>query len=260
MGDRYRFLHRSYLEYLVSRGLADGLLASDLTMWEEPAPLYTDLYEMIYQMLKAHGLDRIDMDWVMETGTFISQVKILTMAWRHHPPTIEPHVRKQMHHNDSDIVRFMAAMGMSLYKPSKENVEGLAAAFESEQNTLVQALMQRVASNWLDTVASPDLHLVLQSVISRRVELQTSDAERATLQRMDYKHGERVLLAARRAMMQGDRLWPAAAGAMLALGAVRHTASFSYIHKVASAAQHREIRTAYKIVQPFTGLPNLSAS
>jgi hypothetical protein len=52
-------------------------------------------------------------------------------------------------------------------------------------------------------------------------------------------------------------LWPAAVGAILALGVVRHASSFSYIQKVAAAARHPEIRTAYNLVQPFTGLPAL---
>ncbi len=259
VGEHYRFLHQSYLEYLVSQGLADTLLAGDLAMWEAEAPIYTDIYEMIYQMLKRRGLERIDMDWVMNTGTFRTQAKVLTMAWRHHPPAIEPHVRKQMRHNPHDIVRYLASMGLALYTPSEENVESLAAAFDSEQNTVVQALMQRVASNWLAGTVPLALEHTLQSVVNRQVDLRTEDAQRVTLQLGSSKdNANRVLLAFRRAMVQGDSLWPAAVGGMLGLAVVRHQASFSYISKMASEAKHPEIRNAYKAVQTFAGLPELS--
>jgi serine/threonine protein kinase len=257
-GDRYRFLHRSYLEYLVSQGLADALLAGDLEMWEVETPLYTDIFEMVYQILKWRGLQRLDLDRVMTTGSYISQVKVLTTAWRHHPPEVEPHVRQQMRHNPHDVVRLMASMGMALYPPTPENVDNLVAAFAGERNSVVQALMQRVASQWQTMVDTADLRTALQSVVDTRIDLRTEDAERALLQRMDYSKPEGVLLAFRRAMVQGDRLWPAAVGAILALGVVRHASSFPYIQRVAAAARHPEIRTAYGLVQPFTGLPALS--
>jgi serine/threonine protein kinase len=258
-GDRYRFLHRSYLEYLVSQGLADALLAGDLEMWEVETPLYTDIFEMVYQILKLRGLERLDLDRVMTTGSYISQVKVLTTAWRHHPPEVEPHVRQQMRHNPHDVVRLMASMGMALYPPTPENVDNLVAAFGGERNSVVRALMQRVASEWQTHVATGDLQRALRSVVDTRIDLRTEDAERALLQRINYSKAEAVLLAFRRAMVQGDRLWPAAVGAILALGVVRHASSFSYIQKVASAARHPEIRAAYSLVQPFTGLPPLSA-
>jgi serine/threonine protein kinase len=257
-GDRYRFLHRSYLEYLVSQGLADALLAGELDMWEVETPLYTDIFEMVYQILKWRGLQRLDLDRVMTTGTYISQVKVLTTAWRHHPPEVEPHVRQQMRHNPHDVVRLMATMGMALYAPTSENVDNLVAAFGGERNSVVRALMQRVASQWQTMADTADLRRALQSIVESRIDLRTEDAERALLQRMNYSKPEGVLLAFRRAMVQGDRLWPAAVGAILALGAVRHVSSFPYIQKVAAAAQHPEIRTAYNLVQPFTGLPSLS--
>jgi hypothetical protein len=152
----------------------------------------------------------------------------------------------------------MASMGMALYAPTAENVDNLVAAFGGERNSVVQALMQRVASQWQTTVSTADLRRALQSIVDSPIELRTEDAERALLQRMNYSKPEGVLLAFRRAMVQGDRLWPAAVGAILALGVVRHASSFPYIQKVAAAAQHPEIRTAYNLVQPFTGLPALS--
>ena len=258
-GDRYRFLHRSYLEYLVSEGLAEALLARDLTMWEVETPLYTDIHEMVYQILKSRGLERLDLDWVMKAGSYIAHVKVLTVAWRHHPPEIESHIREQILGNPHDIVRLMASMGMALYAPTRENVDNLVAAFTGERNSVVRTLMQRVASHWLTSVDSPDLRKALRPVVDSRIDLRTEDAERATLQRVDYSKPEQVLLAFRRAMVQGDRLWPAAVGAILVLGVVRHSSSFAYIQKVAASARNPEIRAAYTLVQPFTGLPALPA-
>jgi serine/threonine protein kinase len=257
-GDRYRFLHRSYLEYLVSQGLADALLAGELEMWEVETPLYTDIFEMVYQILKWRGLERLDLDRVMTTGSYISQVKVLTTAWRHHPPEVEPHVRQQMRHNPHDVVRLMASMGMALYAPTPENVDSLVSAFGDERNSVVRALIQRIANQWRTSAPTADLQRALQSILDSRIDLRTEDAERALLQRMNYSKPEGVLLAFRRAMVQGDQLWPAAVGAILALGVVRHTSSFPHIQKVAAAARHPEIRTAYNLVQPFTGLPALS--
>ena len=255
VGDHYRFLHRSYLEYLVSQALCEALWAGDLTAWE--IVIYTDIYEMSYQMLRARGLEKLDMDWVMAKGSLRAQANILAMAWRHHPPIIEPHVRKQLRYSPYDIVRFLAAMGLALYTPSRENVECLVDAFAHEQNTVVRGMIQRVGSNWLADTTAPELRHALQPVVEIPIELRTEDAARATLQRPDVKDGERILLAFRRAMVQGDRLWPAAVGGILGLGVVKHASSFSYIHKVASEAAHREIRAAYGLVRPFTGLPEI---
>jgi hypothetical protein len=152
----------------------------------------------------------------------------------------------------------MASMGMALYAPTPQNVDNLAHAFGGERNSVIRALMQRVASQWQTTVDTADLRRALQSIVDSRIDLRTEDAERALLQRTNYSKPEGVLLAFRRAMVQGDRLWPAAVGAILALGVVGHTSSFPYIQKVATTARHPEIRTAYALVQPFTGLPALS--
>ena len=260
VGDRYRFLHQSYIEYLVSEALCETLWAGDLTLWD--LPLYTDIYEMTYQLLKAQGFERIRVDWVMETGSVKAQANFLAMSWRHRPPEMEPHLRKQLCHNPHDIVRFLAAMGLGLYEPSPENVACVQMAFGSEQNTVVQAMIQRVASHWLSGAVplevSRALQRELQLVVERPVALRTEDAERATLQQTSSKKdAERALFAFRRAMIQGDNLWTAAVGGMLALAVVRHSSSFSYIYNMASAAKHPEIRNAYTAVRSLAGLPEL---
>ena len=257
VGDRYRFLHQSYVEYLVSEALCEVLQAGDLTMWD--TPLYTDVYEMTYQLLQAQGFERIPVDWVMETGSVRAQGNFLAMSWRHRPPAMEPHLRKQLRHNPHDIVRFLAAMGLGLYEPSAENVRYLQAAFFSEANTVVQAMIQRVASQWLSNAAlHADLSRELQPVVDAAVALRTEDAERALLQGTSTaKDGDRVLFAFRRAMIQGDNLWTAAVGGMLALAVVQHSSSISYIYNMAALAKHPEIRKAYDAVRSFTGLPEL---
>ena len=152
----------------------------------------------------------------------------------------------------------MASMGMALYAPTPENVDNLVAAFGDERNSVVKALMQRIANQWQTSAPTADLQRALRSLVDSRIDLRTEDAERALLQRVNYSKPEAVLLAFRRAMVQGDRLWPAAVGAILALGVVRHTSSFPFIQKVAASATHPEIHTAYRLVQSFTGLPALS--
>jgi hypothetical protein len=232
------------------------LRAGDLTLWD--TPLYTDIYEMTYQLLQAEGFERIPVDWVMETGSVMVQGNFLAMSWRHRPPAMEPHLRKQLRHNPHDIVRFLAAMGLGLYAPSPEGIACIEEAFRSEQNTVVQAMIQRVASHWLSEAVQPELRRALQSVVDRGVALRTEDAERATLQQTgSRKDAERTLFAFRRAMIQGDNLWTAAVGGMLALAVVQHSSSFGYIHNMAAAAKHPEIRNAYNAVRRFTALPEL---
>jgi serine/threonine protein kinase len=256
VGDRYRFLHRSYIEYLVSQILCDALWSGELKPWE--SVLYTDIFEMTYQLLKKRGLDQLDFDRIIDGANLRAQSNILTMSWRHRPPSIEPVVRKQLRFGKFDILRLQSAMGMALYEPTRENVECVVEAFHAEQNSVVKATTQRAASNWLASTEDPELREKLRTVVDSAITLETADAERATLQRKDNpKDSERILLAYRRAMLQGDRLWPASAGPMIALGVVRHASSFSYIHRVASTARHPEIRAAYKLVQPFTRLPDL---
>jgi len=132
------------------------------------------------------------------------------------------------------------------------------AAFTLEQNSVVRAMLQRIASAWLGSGVTEALRGRLEPLRTHKIELKTEDARRALLQqRADYGAGGRVLLAFRRAMVQGDRMWPAAVGGLLALGSVRHEPSFSYIHRMATSSRHPEIRAAYALVQPFTGLPPL---
>ena len=256
VGDHYRFLHRSYIEYLVSQNLVDALWSGEMAPWE--GVLYTDIFEMTYQLLVKRGLENVNFERVFETASLRVQTNVITMSWRHHPPMIEPIVRKQLRHSPYVSVRLQASLGMALYPPSRENVEALSEAFATEQNTVVKGMIQRVTGNWLTAEIATDLRQILQSIADTAVDLQPADAARATLQRKeDPKDSERILLAYRRAMLQGDRLWPAAAGPILVLGTVQHTSSFPYIHRIASNARHPEIRAAYRMVQRFTGLPDL---
>ncbi|PWT80117.1 MAG: hypothetical protein C5B57_12730 [Blastocatellia bacterium] len=254
--DRYRFLHQSYIEYLVSELLSDGLLRGDLAKWD--TPLYTDIYEMTYQLLNKKGFENIPVDHIMESGSVRVQGNFIAMSWRHSPPAMEPHLRKQLRHNSYDIVRFLAAMGIGLYKPTAENVECIEQAFRTETNSVVQAMTARVASQWLTEMTDPSLCRALHRVTDHEVILREEDAARATLQHVGSRiDTERAAFAFRRAMIQGDSLWTAAIGGMLGLAVVRHESSFSYIYKMASAARHPEIRKAYQLVQSFTGLPDL---
>jgi hypothetical protein len=195
---------------------------------------------------------------VMQTGTMRAQANFLAMSFRHKPAAMEGHLRQQLLHNSYDIVRFLAAMGIGLYAVSAENVECIEAAFRHEQNSIIKAMIQRVASNWLSETNDPTLRGGLEAITRSDVTLRAEDAERATLQQTgSQRDAERALFAFRRAMIQGDNLWTAAVGGILSLGMVQHSSSFSYIYNVASVAKHREIRNAYRLVQRFTALPEL---
>ena len=165
MGDRFRFLHQSYLEYLVSEALCKALWGGDLGMWD--TPLYTDIYEMIYRLLIAEGFQKIPVEWVMTKGTIRAQANFLAMSFRHHPAPMEVHLRQQLRQNPNDIVRFLAAMGIGLYAASADNLECVRAAFASEGNTVIKAMIQRVASNWLSAMSASDLSDLLRSVGTR---------------------------------------------------------------------------------------------
>jgi hypothetical protein len=255
VGDRYRFLHGSYVEFLVSESLCSALLTGDLSKWD--TSLYTDIFEMTYQLLKARGFENLPVDWIMETGSVRAQANFLATSWRHRPSAMERHLRKQLRQNAHDLVRFLAAMGIGLYAATRDNTECVVSAYDAEKNSVVRAMLQRVASHWLLEAVSPQRD-ELRGIARDPVELRQMDAERATLQ--DVTSGteaERVLLAFRRAMVQGDQLWTAAVGGMLAIAVVRHKSSYPHLHSMATAAQHPEIRAAYSLVQPLTGLPDL---
>jgi serine/threonine protein kinase len=256
IGDQFRFLHQSYLEYLVSEALSKALLGRDLTLWD--MSLYTDIFEMTYRLLDAQGFERIPVEWVMQTGTVRAQANFLAMSFRHKPPAMEVHLRQQLRHNPHDIVRFLAAMGVGLYAVGPENVDCVEGAFETEQNTIVRAMIQRVASNWLSEVNHPVLLNRLQAIVGVDLTLRKTDAERAMLQTTgSQRDAERALFAFRRAMIQGDRLWTAAVAGILSLAMVQHLSSLSYIYNVAAVSRHPEIRNAYRLVQRFTALPDL---
>jgi len=73
------------------------------------------------------------------------------------------------------------------------------------------------------------------------------------------RDAERAVFAFRRAMVQGDHIWTAAAGGILSLGAIQHAPSLSYIFSTASQAKHPEIRNAYRLVQRVAPMPDLPA-
>src|SRR5262245_64284794 len=170
VGDHYRFLHRSYIEYLVSQNLCDALWAGDLTPWE--GVMYTDIYEMTYQLLMKRGLEHVNLERVFESGNLRAQTNIITMSWRHHPPIIEPIVRRQLRHSPFVSVRLQAALGMALYPPSRDNVEALQDAFAAEQNSVVKAMLQRVTGNWLAGEVAAELQPMLRAVADTPVDLQ----------------------------------------------------------------------------------------
>jgi serine/threonine protein kinase len=255
-GDRYRYLHLSYVEFLVSELLCDALLTGDLSKWD--TPLYTDIYEMTYQLLSKRGLANVPVDWIMETGGVRVQGNFMAMSWRHHPPEMEPHLRKQLRQNPNEIVRFLAAMGIGLYAPTAENIGCIDDVFRTDANSVVRAMIQRVASCWRKDVTDPALSETLEKVVDADVALGEEDGRRATIQHLGSPiDAERAAFAFRRAMIQGDSLWTAAIGGMLGLAISRHTSSFTYIYNMAARAKHPEIRNAYRAVQSFTGLPDL---
>ena len=259
IGDRFRFLHQSYLEYLVAEALCKALWRGDLTVWD--TSLYTDIYEMIYRLLIAEGFEKIPVEWVMQKGSVRAQANFLAMSFRHRPAAMEVHLRQQLRHNPHEIVRFLAAMGIGLYAVSAENAESVHAAFISEDNSIIKAMIKHVASNWLSVTAAPDFVTLLQPVGRGEVALRAEDAARVMLQHFgSQQDAERALFAFRRAMIQGDRLWTAAVGGILSLGMVQHSSSFSYIYNVALHAQHPEIRNAYRLVQRVTALPELPSA
>jgi serine/threonine protein kinase len=258
IGDRFRFLHQSYLEYLVAEGLCKALFHGDLDMWD--TPLYTDIYEMMYRLLIVEGFDRIPIETVLRNGSVRAQANFLAMSFRHRPAAMEVHLRKQLRQNPHEIVRFLAAMGIGLYDGSPQNLECVVAAFASERNTIIKAMIQRVASHWFTATTSPELTDSLRSVVEVEVTLRAEDGGRVMLQNTgSQRDAERALFAFRRAMVQGDQLWTAAVGGILSLGAVQHASSLSYIFSTASQAKHPEIRTAYRLVQRIAPLPELPA-
>ena len=130
--------------------------------------------------------------------------------------------------------------------------------FRTDANSVVRAMIQRVASCWRKDVTDPALSETLEKVVDADVALGEEDGRRATIQHLGSPiDAERAAFAFRRAMIQGDSLWTAAIGGMLGLAISRHTSSFTYIYNMAARAKHPEIRNAYRAVQSFTGLPDL---
>ena len=101
IGDRFRFLHQSYLEFLVSEALCNALWRGDLGIWD--TPLYTDIYEMTYRLLVAEGFEKIPVESVLQNGSVRAQANFLAMSFRHRPAAMEVHLRKQLSQSPHEI-------------------------------------------------------------------------------------------------------------------------------------------------------------
>ena len=196
---------------------------------------------MTYRLLVAEGFEKIPVESVIQNGSVRAQANFLAMSFRHRPAAMEVHLRKQLSQSPHEIVRFLAAMGVGLYDGSPENVEQVAAAFASEANTIIKAMIQRVASNWLSTASSAELANLLRSVAEMEITLRAEDAGRVMLQHTSSpRDAERALFAFRRAMMQGDQPVDCGGRGDPEPRDLRHAPSTSYIFTTASRARIRK--------------------
>ena len=66
--NKFRFVHFSLIEYFVADLLVDDLMNKNVTSWGL-SPYYTDIYELIYQMLSSNSFSKVPIAFILENGT-----------------------------------------------------------------------------------------------------------------------------------------------------------------------------------------------
>ena len=252
IGNGFRFLHQSYLESLVSE-------PSQRVVARRPWHLgYASLHGHLRDDLPPvrRGGDReIPVGSVLQNGSVRAQANFLAMSFRRPAGGHGSASRKQLYQEPARNVRFLAGGGCPCCDGTPENVEQVAAAFASEANAIIKAMIRRIASNWLSTASSAELAILLRSITETEI-----DAPRRTRRSSDAPAHEfsarcrAALFAFRRAMMQGDELWTAAVGGSWSLGTLRHAR-----RRLISSPQPRarRIRKFEMLTGLFSGSPPL---
>ncbi|MEA2819317.1 MAG: hypothetical protein QOJ86_1321 [Bradyrhizobium sp.] len=247
-GDYYRFLHRSFSEFLVAELAASELLKGDLTHWE--VPFHSEIWEHIYHILDEAGFHKINFDTILPKGGPAAIGNILLMAARHKLPPVLPLLRTLLVAGPFPTLRCVAIQGIGLYRPGVENARTLKAAFGSEKNSVVRKIIQLTAQRWLRAPdLSADVGAELIAISEGEIPIAKQDAvdiARPTV--VKTISPDIVHQSYRNALLLRDGHWNAYAIPILLLGAMQDDRMLGTVRDIGTTSQDPEIRESYRAI------------
>lgn len=257
---KYRFSHLSFLEFFVAERIATDLLQGRTDSWN--VPFYTEIFEFVYQHLARVGLDRIDFAKLLANATPMATGGVLTMALRHRVPQIEPLLRHQILTSRIAGLRSTGIQGLSLYEPSRENVETVSAAYRSETNSILRLMLRLTVERWLRTGGDDAATSSLRSILDEPLRLDGEAARRDAhdILHPDVPGADGVKFAYERAIRQTDGVWTSYAWPILTLVPYGEEKVFSSIAEAVRQNPEPEVHSAYEMVRRLRNLPAVAFS
>lgn len=253
-GDRYRFLHRSFFEFLVAELAASELIRGDLTHWE--VPFHSEIWEHIFHIIDEVGFEKINFDRVLPRAGPAAIGNVLLMAARHRLPPVLPLLRMVLAAAPYPTLRCVAIQGIGLYDPDVENARTLKRAFESEKNSIIRKIIQLTAKRWLRGPGiEADIGAELIMITGAEVAIAKQDAmdiARPTV--VKTISPDIVHQSYRNALLLRNGPWNAYAIPILLLGAMQDDPMIGTICDIGTTSKDAEIQESFKAISEFPAI------
>ncbi|MDX1964962.1 MAG: NACHT domain-containing protein [Pirellulales bacterium] len=263
VGDRFRFSHKSFQEFLIAEALADEMKTGKFSKWE--TPMYNEVYFFGAELLRPTPEM---LTAVFSSNLLRTQGNVLATMYNVPSPDVDSLIRKLALTSPYTTVRQVAVQALGFYRHKSrvalsldEQAVGLTldiqtalSAYRVEKNTIIRATLQLIME-WSKTQ-----DVVLQS--ADRDALLTSIAEDSPLERkdaediLDVRTDSRIIPLYRKAAMQLDHRWPSVIGGILLLGTIQDTDSRHDLEQVIKRSTSNEVRRAWQIVSQGWGQPS----
>jgi hypothetical protein len=252
IGDRYRFVHRSFLEFMVAELAANGLLKGDLSHWE--VPMNSEIWEHIFHIVNAKGFPSLDFEKLLGQAGLAARGNLLLMAARHKIPLVLPGLRRLLLGSKEPTLRLVAVQGLGIFDGDPESIKVLCQAYLNEPNSIAKKLIQLTLRRWSRSKdLSPDLARLLEPILEEQIAARPGDATAIALPKSDATPIPPALVhkSYQNAIYLKNGPWNAYAIPILLLGAMQDEPMLDTIREVGSKASDPEVKEAYAWVKPF---------
>ncbi|WP_394828221.1 NACHT domain-containing protein [Pendulispora albinea] len=254
-GATFRPLHLSFLEYFVAEVLVEELYEGNIEKWNR-RPLYAEVFDFMIQMIQRRGrVDLLPVQAIVNSETQEAPSNFIATMYRWAVPEVRPSFEKLLLEGKWGLVRCTASSGIGMYN-SPDVVPCLLASFDTEKNTILRAVVQRLLQRLRDLPQCEAEREDIDARLAIALPLVHEDAE-------DVLHTKKSvfpLQAYRKALLFGDGRPSSTIAAVYLLAGVNDTESFPDIERIGHASRIPAIRSAYehaRALAPLSELPEL---
>ena len=234
--DKFRFLHRSFVEYFVADGAVSDLQQGKLDRWDYP--FYTEIFDFAFDLLQETKDIRSLVKTMFAEDRPIAQGNLLASIYRHRLPELESLFEEQVNSSKYAIVQQVAAQGWGAYPPTRDSIERMVLSCSSVPNSITRMTLRGICRRWIRKLGNCD------DLLDDLPAAAFSKKDAIAILRPDLSDG--LLRTYRRALDQDDDRWTSIIGAMYLLGAVADTESDRVMKRIAERTDLPEIREAYE--------------